>query len=61
MLLDGGMMGDGVIDILRIRTWMEQSGYAGPVEGEIFSQDNGWKRAPGETLAVCAKRLESVC
>jgi len=61
MLLDRGMMGDGIIDVPGIRTWMESSGYAGPVEVEIFSQDNWWKRAPGETLAVCAERLQSVC
>jgi len=61
MLLDRGMMGDGVIDLPRIRAWMEGSGYTGPVEVEIFSQDNWWKRTRGETLAVCAERLQTVC
>ena len=37
MLLDRGMMGDGVIDIALIRNWMEQAGYTGSVEVEIFS------------------------
>jgi sugar phosphate isomerase/epimerase len=61
LLLDRGMMGDGVVDLPRIRDWMEQAGYAGRVEVEIFSQDNWWKRTPAQTLAVCAGRLQSVC
>ena len=40
---------------------MEQAGYAGAVEVEIFSQDNWWKRPPAETLRVCAERLQTVC
>jgi sugar phosphate isomerase/epimerase len=61
MLLDRGMMGDGVIDLARIRGWMESSGYGGAVEVEIFSQDNWWTRPVAETLAVCAKRLQTAC
>ena len=61
MLLDRGMMGDGVIDIPLIRNWMEQAGYAGSVEVEIFSRDNWWKRQPAEILATCAERLQAVC
>jgi hypothetical protein len=40
---------------------MEQDGYTGPIEVEIFSQDNWWKRPPAQTLAVCAERLQAVC
>jgi sugar phosphate isomerase/epimerase len=61
MLLDRGMMGDGVVDLPRIRGWMERAGYAGAVEVEIFSQDNWWQRPAGQTLAVCAERLQNVC
>jgi sugar phosphate isomerase/epimerase len=61
LLLDRGMMGDGVIELARIRGRMEQAGYAGHVEVEIFSQDNWWKRPPAQTLAVCAERLQTVC
>ena len=61
LLLDRGMMGDGVVDIARIRGWMEQAGYAGAVEVEIFSQDNWWKRPLAETLRVCAERLQTLC
>jgi sugar phosphate isomerase/epimerase len=61
LLLDRGMMGDGVVDNMRIRGSMERAGYAGAIEVEIFSQDNWWKRPPAETLRVCAERLQSVC
>jgi sugar phosphate isomerase/epimerase len=42
MLLDRGMMGDGVIDIRRIRGWVEAQGFDGYSEVEIFSQNNWW-------------------
>ena len=61
MLLDRGMMGDGVVDIARIRACMEASGYLGPVEVEIFSQDDWWKRPAREVLSVCAERLQRAC
>ncbi|HZP87671.1 MAG TPA: sugar phosphate isomerase/epimerase family protein [Burkholderiales bacterium] len=61
LLLDRGMMGDGVIELHRIRGWMERSGYADAVEVEIFSRDNWWKRPVSETLEVCAERLQTVC
>lgn len=61
MLLDRGMMGDGVVDLARTRAWMEAAGYSGAVEVEIFSQDNWWKRPVGDTLTMCAQRLQSVC
>jgi sugar phosphate isomerase/epimerase len=38
MLLGRGMMGDGVIDFRPIRAAVEQAGYAGPIEVEIFNQ-----------------------
>jgi sugar phosphate isomerase/epimerase len=61
LLLDRGMMGDGVIDIPRIRSWMERAGYRGPHEVEIFSANNWWKRDPDEVLATCVERHRSVC
>jgi sugar phosphate isomerase/epimerase len=61
LLLDRGMMGDGVIDIPRIRSWVEAAGYAGPIEAEIFSARNWWKRDPDEVLRVCRERYASVC
>jgi sugar phosphate isomerase/epimerase len=61
VLNDRGMMGDGVIDIPRIRSAVEQTGYSGLVEVEIFSAANWWKRPMDETLAVCAERLAASC
>ncbi len=56
LLLDRGMMGDGVIDLPRIRSWMEAAGYRGPHEVEIFSANNWWKRDPDEVLRTCQAR-----
>ncbi|GJH26576.1 sugar phosphate isomerase/epimerase [Caballeronia novacaledonica] len=61
MLMDRGMMGDGVIDLAGFRREMEDAGYAGMMEVEIFSRDRWWKVAPDEVLAVCAQRLQSIC
>jgi len=61
MLLDRGMMGDGVIDLPGIRAMIEDAGFFGPQEVEIFSQDNWWKRPGDEVLAVIKERVESVC
>jgi len=56
LLLDRGMMGDGVIDLKRIRGWMTRAGYRGFHEVEIFSAANWWKRDPDEVLATCKAR-----
>jgi sugar phosphate isomerase/epimerase len=57
VLNDRGMMGDGVIDVPAIRRMVEDAGYTGPVECEIFSAKNWWKRPIDETLAVCRQRF----
>ena len=57
VLNDRGMMGDGVIDVPMIRGLVEDAGYLGPVEVEIFSSNNWWKRPMDETLQVCRERL----
>ena len=56
LLTDRGMMGDGVIDLPLIRSWMEAHGYRGFHEVEIFSANNWWKRDPDEVLATCKVR-----
>lgn len=61
MLLDRGMMGDGVIDIPRIRALAEDAGYDGLVEVEIFSEHNWWQRPQSEVLKIAAERLQSAC
>jgi sugar phosphate isomerase/epimerase len=60
LLNDRGMMGDGVIDIPRIRSWMEAQGFAGYSEVEIFSTGNWWRRDHGEVLDTCIARHRSV-
>jgi sugar phosphate isomerase/epimerase len=57
VLLDRGMMGDGIIDLAALRTMVEAAGYDGLVEAEIFSAENWWKRPAAETLAVIKSRL----
>jgi sugar phosphate isomerase/epimerase len=61
LLLDRGMMGDGVIDIRKIRGWVEDVGYDGFAEVEIFSANNWWKRDPDEVVRTCIERHRSVC
>jgi sugar phosphate isomerase/epimerase len=53
---DRGMMGDGVIDIRLIRSWVEAAGYRGLHEVEIFSAANWWKRDGDEVLETCKDR-----
>ena len=60
MLNDRGMMGDGVIEIKRIRGYMERAGFAGYTEVEIFSSDNWWKRDGNEVLDTCIERYRTV-
>ena len=43
LLLDRGMMGDGVIDLPDLRRMVEEAGYDGLIEVEIFSAKNWWK------------------
>ncbi len=57
VLNDRGMMGDGIIDLRAIRSLVEDAGYDGFVEAEIFSTLNWWKRPIDETLAACRERF----
>jgi sugar phosphate isomerase/epimerase len=61
VLLDRGMMGDGVADLKAIRAAVEGVGYAGPCEVEIFSAQNWWQRDPAEVLDVMVERFRTVC
>jgi sugar phosphate isomerase/epimerase len=61
LLNDRGMMGDGVIDLPRIRSWMEAAGYRGLHEVEIFSARNWWKREPEDVLGVIKRRHQECC
>ena len=61
LLLDRGMMGDGVIDLKQLRGDIEQAGFHGHQEVEIFSAENWWKRPGEEVIATCIERFRTVC
>jgi sugar phosphate isomerase/epimerase len=60
LLLDRGMMGDGVIDLRAIRAMVEAAGYRGHCEVEILSAGNWWKRDGDEVLRICLERHQTV-
>ncbi len=59
ILNDRGMMGDGVIDIPKIRAAVEAEGFSGYSEIEIFSND-WWEKPIDEFVATCISRHKSV-
>ena len=59
LLNDRGMMGDGVIDIPKIRGWVEAEGFSGFSEVEIFSTGNWWQRDHKEVLDTCIARHQT--
>ncbi len=61
LLLDRGMMGDGVIDIRAARQAVEALGYQGAHEVEIFSEHDWWQRDPDTVLATCKARHLTHC
>ena len=61
ILLDRGMMGDGVADLKSIRAAVENAGYDGLCEVEIFSAENWWKKDPNEVLQTCVERFRTHC
>jgi len=61
VLLDRGMMGDGVADLRALRAAVEDAGYRGLCEVEIFSAGDWWRRDPGEVLDICVQRFREVC
>ncbi len=61
LLLDRGMMGDGIIDLRGLHALVTAAGFSGPQEVEIFSAENWWKRPGDEVLRTCIERFASVC
>jgi sugar phosphate isomerase/epimerase len=61
LLNDRGMMGDGVIDLPRIRSWMGRGGYEGFHDVEIFSELDWWQRDADEVLQTCKDRHRRFC
>lgn len=61
LLMDRGMMGDGVVDLKAYRALFEAQGYDGLVEVEIFSEKDWWTRDPDEVLKTVLERCEACC
>jgi len=61
LLLDRGMMGDGVIDLPGFRRMIEAAGFHGPQEVEIFSAEDWWKKPGGAVLDTVIERFATVC
>jgi sugar phosphate isomerase/epimerase len=59
LLNDRGMMGDGIVELQKIRGWVEDAGYTGAAEVEIFSE-RWWAVPASEVLDICASRYQSV-
>ena len=60
VLLGRGMIGDGVIELRRIRAAVDAAGYAGPIEVEIFNRAI-WETPGDEVLArMCERYLNYV-
>ena len=60
LVFDRGMPGDGIIELRRLRAMVEEAGYAGHCDVEIFSAQNWWKRDPAEVLRICIERHQTV-
>ena len=58
-LLSRGYMGDGYIDFETITRWVAATGYAGPVEVEIFNREI-WDAPAASVLATVKARYESL-
>jgi len=59
-LTSRGMMGDGVIELKRMREAVEAAGYAGPIEVEIFNEEV-WAMPGDDVLKLIGERyLEHV-
>jgi sugar phosphate isomerase/epimerase len=59
LLNDRGMMGDGIVELRKVRAWVEAAGYTGAIEVEIFS-DHWWARPADEVLDTCIARYQTV-
>ena len=56
ILMGRAMMGDGVIELRRLRQAVDAAGYSGPIEVEIFN-DEIWKNADGGLLERTKQRF----
>jgi sugar phosphate isomerase/epimerase len=59
VLMNRGMMGDGIIELRRIRAEVERAGYRGPIEVEIFNEEL-WQRPLDELVRLTKTRFVEV-
>ena len=60
ILLGRTMMGDGVIELDRIRSAVDAAGYTGPIEVEIFNQKI-WDQPGDQVLELMKRRFVGMC
>ena len=56
ILMGRAMMGDGVIELRRLRQAVDAAGYDGPIEVEIFNEEI-WKNADDGLLELIQRRF----
>jgi sugar phosphate isomerase/epimerase len=56
ILMGRAMMGDGVIELRKLRQAVDAVGYAGPIEVEIFNEEI-WKNADSGLLELTKQRF----
>jgi len=56
ILMGRSMMGDGVIELRKLRLAVDAAGYTGPIEVEIFNEDI-WKNADNGLLELTKQRF----
>jgi sugar phosphate isomerase/epimerase len=59
-LLGRGMMGDGLIEVRRLREAVDAAGYAGPIEVEIFNR-RIWDMDGDDVLKLIKERYSEWC
>lgn len=60
LLLDRGLMGEGCIPLKQIRAWVEQAGFDGPIEVEIFSS-HYWSQDQSAYLPKIVEAYTEYC
>lgn len=56
ILMGRGMMGDGIIELRKLREAVDAAGYDGPIEVEIFNEEI-WKNADDGLLELIQRRF----
>lgn len=60
LLLDRGLMGEGCIPLKPIRSWVEEAGFNGPIEVEIFSK-HYWEQDQASYLDRIVEAFQAHC